>query len=79
MAKSSPMRRAICFDTAPVIWGVREISARGDERMIVRTPRYIKYLNNSKFVIMVPAPVVAEYLVGASATEMYELDILISN
>jgi hypothetical protein len=28
------MRRAICFDTAPQIWGLRETSGRGQEHMI---------------------------------------------
>jgi predicted nucleic acid-binding protein len=59
-----------------MIWGVRGISARGDERMIARTQRSIEFLNDSKFTIMIPAPVVAEYLVGADETEMHELEIL---
>jgi hypothetical protein len=37
----SRMRRAVCFDTTPLIWGVRGESARLQEHMIELTKFYI--------------------------------------
>lgn len=68
--------KAICFDTAPLIWGVREDANRGDEHFIGRTQRYIKWLREQGAIIMVPAPVLAEYFVGASATELRNMEVL---
>lgn len=70
------MGEVICFDTAPLIWGVRGDSTRGQESEIEKTKSYISVLRSSHKQIMVPAPVLTEYLVGASDTELHELDVL---
>ena len=75
MARSRA-RRGICFDTGRLIWGVREDATRGQEPMIERTSRYIEHLSKLGIAIMVPAPVVAEYLVGATETEIQEATLL---
>ena len=36
----------ICFDTAPVIWGVQGTAHPSQEAMVRRTKRYIRYLND---------------------------------
>lgn len=41
MSKSG-MRKLICFDTTPMIWGVREDADPNDQHMILRTKKYIK-------------------------------------
>lgn len=70
------MAEVVCFDTTPLVWGVRGDADRGQEHMIERTKKFIYYLKRTQKQIMVPTPVLAEYLIGASATELNELDIL---
>jgi hypothetical protein len=54
------MKRAICFDTAPLIWGVRGDASPGQEPMIERARSFIAELTTKGFAIMVPSPVIAE-------------------
>jgi predicted nucleic acid-binding protein len=75
MAKSR-MRQAICFDTPTMIWGVREDASDNDHHMIERTKTYIKKISETGYAIMVPSPVVAEYLVGATDTQFHENKII---
>lgn len=75
MAKSH-MMPSVCFDTTPLIWGVREDAEDEDFHMIHHTKNYIKSLSDSGHAIMVPSPVVAEYLVGATDTQFHEARIL---
>src|SRR5947209_20458618 len=75
MARSR-MRRAICFDTSPLIWGVRKEAEPEQYHMIERTHLYIQHLTDSGFAIMVPSPVVAEYFVGATDTQIHEAELL---
>lgn len=70
------MRRAICFDTTPLIWGVRNDASPGQEHMIERTRRYVQHLTENRYAVMVPSPVVAEYFVGATATQIQEAELL---
>jgi predicted nucleic acid-binding protein len=70
------MGEVICFDTTPLIWGVRGESTRGQEQEIEKTRAYIRYLRDAHKQIMIPSPVVSEYLIGASATELHELEVL---
>jgi predicted nucleic acid-binding protein len=55
----------ICLDTTVLIWGVQGV-AQGLHRqhMIERTDRYLKSLRRKNETLMVPAPVLAEYLQG---------------
>jgi hypothetical protein len=73
MAKSH-MQRSIAFDTTPMLWGVRELD--DEHRMVVHTKKYIQKLESEGYSILVPAPVVSEYLVGATATQFKEAKIL---
>lgn len=70
------MKPAICFDTTPVIWGIREDADDGDFHMIERTKKYIKKISEDGYAIMIPSPVVAEYLVGATATQFHEKEVI---
>lgn len=54
----------ICFDTGPLIWGIQGKAREGQEEMVERTQRYIKHLSEKKVEIVLPAPVVGEYLMG---------------
>jgi predicted nucleic acid-binding protein len=72
----SRMRRAICMDTSPLIWGIRGDATRTQEHMIPRARAFIDHLSEHKYAIMVPSPVIAEYFVGATATQIHEAELL---
>jgi predicted nucleic acid-binding protein len=59
-----------------MIWGVREDATGADFPMIERTKQYIKKISEDGYAIMVPSPVVAEYLVGATDTQFHENQII---
>jgi len=65
----------ICLDTAVLIWGVRGFASRTQEHEIERAARYIRWLRMKDKKVMIPCPVLAEYLVGATATELHEMAI----
>jgi predicted nucleic acid-binding protein len=71
----------ICFDTAPLIWGVRREASAGQEEMIERAQRYLAYLDTVPKkkglmkVMMVPAPALAEFLVGCRSEEQRESEL----
>jgi predicted nucleic acid-binding protein len=59
----------IVFDTAPVIWGIQG-AARPEQRgMVGRTQRYLHYLARTDEQIVIPAPVIFEYLCGFDHAE----------
>lgn len=59
----------ICFDTSIVIWGVQGKSHPSQEHMVALTKRYINYLSDKKKKIMIPVPVLTEYLMHFKVTE----------
>src|SRR5438105_887840 len=59
----------ICFDTSILIWGIRGQASPGQEQMIERTRRYIAHLDSTRQRVMIPAPVLAEYLIGSGSNE----------
>jgi predicted nucleic acid-binding protein len=52
----------VCFDTMMMIWGVRGESTTGQEDLIHRAKSYIKFLSDHGHQILLPTPVIAEYL-----------------
>lgn len=54
----------ICLDTMALIWGVQQTARAGQEAMVERTKRYLRSLSEEDEILMVPAPVAAEYLQG---------------
>jgi predicted nucleic acid-binding protein len=62
----------ICLDTPVLIWGVRGFASRGQEHEIANAERYIRWLKLKEYEVIIPAPVLAEYLVGESATDLHE-------
>ena len=65
-----------CIDTHILIWGVRGWASPAQEAMIPRTKRCIEHLAQSDERVMIPTPVVAEYLVGLP-TEDHEAHLAI--
>src|SRR5262249_2902327 len=66
----------ICLDTAILIWGIRGSASRTQEHMTSKARRYIEHLEMQAERIMIPTPVLAEYFVGATATERHEMEIM---
>lgn len=62
----------VCFDTAPLIWGVQGSSRPGQEGMIPRARAFIDQLDADRARLIIPAPVIAEYLVPFSPTDRLE-------
>lgn len=54
----------ICLDTSVLIWGVQRVAHTGHEHMIERTAAYLEKLSDDGAQVVVPAPVVMEYLTG---------------
>lgn len=55
----------ICLDTTPLIWGFqKEPPATADPGLVACMASYIRRLDQTKTRIMVPAPVLAEFLHG---------------
>jgi predicted nucleic acid-binding protein len=54
----------ICFDTHVLIWGVQGVASKGQEHLVAKARKYIRHLDAKHERIMVPAPVVGEYLIG---------------
>jgi predicted nucleic acid-binding protein len=67
----------ICFDTSPLIWGVQGKARSNQEHMVARTRRYIDYLSEKQQTIMVPAPVLHEYLIRFEGAQRQEQLLLI--
>ncbi len=59
----------ICLDTTPLIWGVQGIADKSQTGMIARTKRYLRFLRSVNERIIVPTPVMIEYLSGFPAEE----------
>ncbi|HHY38833.1 MAG TPA: type II toxin-antitoxin system VapC family toxin [Clostridia bacterium] len=54
----------VCLDTHVLIWGIREEAESGQERMIQRTKAFLSELEREKHTVIIPAPVVMEFLLG---------------
>lgn len=52
----------ICFDTMVLVWGIQGKASPGQEEMVARTRRYIASLRDENEQVLIPAPVVSEYL-----------------
>jgi predicted nucleic acid-binding protein len=55
----------VCIDNHILIWGIRKTATPGQGEMIERTAQLLENLDEQKTKVIVPAPVVAEFLVGA--------------
>lgn len=60
----------ICFDTTPLIWGMQDTDPDPAMQMnIERTKAYLAFLAEQKEQIIIPTPVLAEYLVKIPAED----------
>src|SRR5437868_6887482 len=51
-----------CFDTTILIWGIQGAAKPEQRGMIARTRRFLERLQETGEQVIVPAPVLAEYL-----------------
>ena len=56
------MGMIVCIDTHVLIWGIKKDSASSQKMMIDRTINFLEWLQNEQQRIIVPAPVLAEFL-----------------
>lgn len=54
-----------CFDTQILIWGIRGEAQDGQEEMVPRTKKFIHSVGERRERVIVPAPALAEFLVGS--------------
>lgn len=57
----------ICLDTVVLILGLQRKAAPEYQYLVERTQRYLNHLDEENETIMIPSPVVAEYLQGFDA------------
>lgn len=56
--------KTVCIDNHILVWGVRKVATPGQESMIERAEQFIAWLNKMKTRVLVPAPVLHEFLCG---------------
>ena len=56
------MGMIVCVDTHVLIWGVQRYAASSQLGMIDRTINFLQWLDNEKHRIIVPSPVLGEFL-----------------
>lgn len=54
--------KTVCLDTHILIWSIKEQSSPGQEYMIPRAKKFLEYLESEKYIVLIPAIVVAELL-----------------
>ncbi len=54
--------KIVCLDTHILIWGIKNESSPGQEEMIPKAKRFIKWLDDNKNRVIVPSVVVGELL-----------------
>lgn len=59
----------VCLDTHILIWGIKEEAEPGQEDMIPKAKSFLKWLEDNKAKVFVPAVVVAELLMRVPPEE----------
>lgn len=52
----------VCLDTHVLIWGIKKQASTSQQNMIERTANFLNWLQNERQTIIVPSPVLAEFL-----------------
>jgi predicted nucleic acid-binding protein len=56
------MGMIVCIDTHVLIWGIKKDSSSSQKMMIERTINFLNWLQKEQQIIIVPAPVLGEFL-----------------
>ncbi len=62
--------KTVVLDNHVMVWGVRGVADKGSEAMIPRTQEALQRLRDQKARIVVPTPVISEFLVRLEPQEM---------
>lgn len=54
----------VCVDNHVLIWAIKNEASSGQEEMVSRTKRFIKHLDETNCRVLVPAVVIAEFLMN---------------
>lgn len=68
----------VCLDTNVLIWGIKRQATPGQEYMIERTARFLRYLEKKQTDCVVPAVVIAELLLPLPLSEHMLFTALVS-
>jgi predicted nucleic acid-binding protein len=63
------MGMLVCIDTHVLIWGIKKEAASSQRVMIERTTNFLQWLQNEHQTIIVPSPVLAEFLMRIPQNE----------
>lgn len=59
----------MCLDTQILIWGIQKQASAGQEELIERAAYLIQALEKQKAAILIPTPVVTEFLMGTPSED----------
>jgi len=59
----------LCIDTHVLIWGVKKQASTAQQYMIERTANFLSWLQNERQTVIVPAPVLGEFLMRIPSYE----------
>jgi hypothetical protein len=74
----------VCIDTHVLMWGVQEYATDGQEEMIDRTKRFLRWLEGLGTQILIPTPIIAEFLMDvpskhhATITNLLEANFIVA-
>ncbi|MFC1549464.1 type II toxin-antitoxin system VapC family toxin [Nitrospirota bacterium] len=54
--------KLVCLDNHILIWGIKEEATEGQEEMIPKAKRFFKWLEDEGVKVLIPANVIAEFL-----------------
>lgn len=63
------MNELVCLDTQIIIWGIKGEATTGQEEMINKAENFLKYLDENKVKVLIPAVVIGELLMPLPHTE----------
>jgi predicted nucleic acid-binding protein len=56
------MEMIVCVDTHILIWGIQQQAVSSQTNMVERTVNFLHWLQNERQTVIVPSPVLAEFL-----------------
>lgn len=54
--------KTVCVDTHILIWAIKEQASPGQEDLVPKAKRFLRYLESEKLIVLIPSIVVAELL-----------------
>lgn len=63
------MGMIVCIDTHVLIWGIKKQASTSQSYMVERTTNFLNWLQNEKQKVIVPTPVLGEFLMRIPAND----------